>query len=206
MEIYLVRHGETNGNLAHRHQHDSTPLTFKGEAQAKEAAEQVAALAPTHLLTSNLLRAVETARIIGERCDLVPETSSLFVELERPKHLRGHSHFSLRSLWFYVRWYVGRVAVGEKYAELRTRIEAAKDHLATYAPDSRVVVVSHAVFITLFVGHLCRTRALRPCLAAAAFMRILTMRNGNMLRVRFDPQAEKGKCAWTVEEVTAKLT
>jgi broad specificity phosphatase PhoE len=57
MEILLVRHGETGGNVAHRHQSDATQLTDEGVRQIERVAKQLAEYAPTHVLSSSLLRA-----------------------------------------------------------------------------------------------------------------------------------------------------
>ena len=74
MEVYLVRHGQTDGNVGRRHQHTSTKLNQLGRAQAARVAEQIVKLAPTHIITSTNMRAVETASIIGQACNLIPET------------------------------------------------------------------------------------------------------------------------------------
>ncbi len=108
MEIFLIRHGETGGNVAHRHQAECSELSFVGEQQVKEVAELIKRYEPTHLVTSNMVRAIETARVIGQVCDLMPETDARFVELVKPNYLFGHYHWSIKSLWFYMQWYLGK--------------------------------------------------------------------------------------------------
>lgn len=196
MQLYFVRHGETGGNVAHRHQADKTLLTPRGVAQAKAAAATIETLGPTHLLTSQLVRAVETAEIIGQICGLIPETSVRFIELARPAHLYGYSHYSPRSVWFYFLWYFGLTKNGESYSALRARFLAAKAELAAYPPEACVVVVSHAVFINLFLAHLCRERALSPWAALCAFYRLLTMPNAAIVSVQYAAAAPPGCCPW----------
>lgn len=202
MEIFLVRHGETNGNVAKRHQAEHTQLSTRGEAQAEAVAAQLVALQPTHLLTSDLKRAIETARIIGERCDLVPEVDALYRELGRPRHLHGRYHRSPASLWFYARWYVGwhDETDGETYQALRTRIGAAQARLGEYPPESRIVLVTHSVFMNLFVSHLCRQTALWPHQALRAFSGVLTTPNTHVVRLLHEPggEAARGPCQWRV--------
>lgn len=203
MEVYLVRHGQTGGNVAHRHQHEKTPLTPEGAEQAALAAEHIAKLEPTHLITSSLVRAVETARIIGETCDLVPDTSHHFVELARPDRLYGHFHKSRASLAFYIRWYLGQTKPeegGETYRAVRERIDGAKDILALYPEDARIVVVTHSVFMSLFLEHLCDSRPINPLRAALAFRRILTMRNTHIEPLRFDHSCADGHCGWSLHK------
>ncbi len=202
MEIYLVRHGETGGNVARRHQSEETQLSFLGEQQVKDAAGIIKQYQPTHLITSNLVRTIETARIIGEACDLIPETSYKFVELVRPKHMYGHHHRSLKSVWFYFQWFLGKGSSitegGESYQDLLQRLKLAKEHLAQYPKDARVVVVSHAVFINFFVAHMCREKALNPLAAALVFKKIITMPNANITPIIFDEDDDVGDCAWSV--------
>ena len=200
MKIYLVRHAETNGNIAKRHQSDITHLTSLGEQQANKAAKQIKLLKPTHLITSSLVRAIETARVIGRECDLIPETSEYFTELKRPEFLWGNYHTSFRSLWFYAKWYLGCVDEkhgGESYAALRQRFVKAKEYLAAYPEDASLVVVSHAVFINLFIAHLCRERALWPLRALVAFLRIVMMPNTHIVTLEFNG-GDKVACPWTV--------
>lgn len=204
MEVYLVRHGQTGGNTAHRHQIETTRLTFKGEAQAKEAAKRIAKLQPTHLLTSPMMRALETARIIGKECDLIPETSVVFAELERPSNLDGNYHVSFNSLIYYFLWYFGLFkpvdGTGEPYKSFRARIAAARDYLETLPTDARVVVVSHSVFINLYIAHVCRNKPLGLLAAMKVFRKVLTTRNTEINQLTYNPEAQPGTCAWQLQK------
>jgi broad specificity phosphatase PhoE len=74
--ILLARHGETDDNVPpYRFQGQrDTPLNERGRAQARELAERVAALDPpvAALWSSDLVRARETAEIVGEPLRLQP--------------------------------------------------------------------------------------------------------------------------------------
>ena len=189
MEVIFVRHGQTQGNLARRHQAPDTPLTTEGERQAVAVAAEVAPLAPTHLIASAHLRAVETARFIAAETGLEITVDERFVELQRPSNLYGHFRSNWHSVWFYTRWYLGFTRPdstfenGESYQEFRERLCEARAVLATYPPDARVVVVSHAVFIVFFVAHLKRASALGPLAALRTFRRILTIENASVTKV-----------------------
>ncbi len=200
MEIFLVRHGETEGNVAQRHQSTATPLTQKGKQQIMEAASTLKELKPTHLLASSVLRAVESAQIIGLSLDMIPETSEVFRELDRPLHLNGNFHKSIGSLWFYALWYFGlsdhQKYGGESYKDLRNRIQAAQAVLAQYPSDARVVVVSHSVFINFFLAHACDSRPLTPWRAAIRFWKILTIKNGSITKMRYQPHPSPKVCDW----------
>ena len=203
MEILLVRHGQTLGNLAHRHQALSTPLTEVGREQIQSAANELLTLKPTHLLSSPVFRAVESAQIIGQTLNMIPETNPLFVELERPVFLNGNFHKSISSLWFYTLWYFGLSNNdrhgGESYKMIRERVERAQMFLEQYPPDSRIVVVSHSVFINFFLAHACNKKPLNPFQALTRFLRVLSIKNGSITRVYFDPAPNGKVCKWRVE-------
>jgi len=202
MEIYLIRHGQTDGNVAHRHQIEKSELTTLGREQAEKVAAMMKEYKPTHLVTSNLVRAIETARVIGKACDLIPETSEHFIELKRPKFLYGNYHFSFQSLWFYFQWYFGFGAgakEGETYTMVRERIKAAKQYLQQFPPNARVIVVSHSVFITLFTAHVCHETKMSLWQSIKAFWKVYKMANTQVTPILFDETAIQGTCAWSAE-------
>jgi len=185
MEVYFVRHGQTGGNVAKRHQAEITKLTKKGRQQAADIGIKLAELKPTHLLTSTHVRTLETAKQISDSVNLLPETSQIFTELHRPKSLYGQRHFGVKSFLYITRWYFGMVGgevdsdEGESYESLRKRINAAKLHLETLPDDSRVIVVSHALFISLFLAHVCQEKPLSLLQAVKYWMRLTTMKIEN---------------------------
>jgi len=65
--IHLVRHGQSDWNVARRlqGQRDEPVLTELGRRQAAEAAELLRPLGVTTVLSSDLQRAVQTAEILG---------------------------------------------------------------------------------------------------------------------------------------------
>lgn len=188
--------------MAHRHQSTATPLTSLGKLQITETAATLKDLDPTHLLTSSVLRAVESARIVGLACDMVPETSEVFRELDRPIYLNGNFHKSAGSLWFYIRWYLGLTNHakhgGESYKDLRVRIAAAQAVLAKYPSDARVIVVSHSVFINFFLAHVCDNRHMGPFTAVRRFLNVLTIKNGSITKIVYDPHPSPKVCDWKV--------
>jgi broad specificity phosphatase PhoE len=66
VELYLVRHGETEWSRARRHTgRTDVPLNAVGEAEAKALADHLRGLAFDRVLSSPLARATETARLAG---------------------------------------------------------------------------------------------------------------------------------------------
>jgi broad specificity phosphatase PhoE len=82
--IYLARHGETADNADGRVQGSiDTPLNERGREQARELADQAAALDLRALYSSQLARARETAQIVGDRIGLEPRLDERFAESYR---------------------------------------------------------------------------------------------------------------------------
>ena len=62
MKLYLIRHGQSETNLQHRHGGwIQTPLTEKGEEDARRAGARIAHVSFDKIYTSDLLRAMQTA-------------------------------------------------------------------------------------------------------------------------------------------------
>ena len=69
LQVYLVRHGETQWNAERRIQGQSdSPLTAKGELQAVQVGERVRSYGITHVIASDLGRTQRTAEIIADAC------------------------------------------------------------------------------------------------------------------------------------------
>ena len=72
--LIMMRHGETTYNAGRRMQGQlDTPLSDVGLAQAHAAAEWVAGMGITKIVSSDLSRARTTAEIIGKKLDLEVE-------------------------------------------------------------------------------------------------------------------------------------
>ncbi|MEX2374622.1 MAG: histidine phosphatase family protein [Dehalococcoidia bacterium] len=66
MRFILLRHGETLWNVEQRLQgHENSELSDRGREQALRFAKYAAALRPRHVVTSDLGRTRETARLLG---------------------------------------------------------------------------------------------------------------------------------------------
>lgn len=198
MKVYLVRHGETGGNVAHRHQAEDTPLNFKGIEQAEIVAEKIKDLHPTNLVSSSLVRTVQTASVIGEATGLVTETSADFIELTRPSNMYGRYHRSIKSIIFFAQWYLGRKSDGESYKEIRQRVEKAQAYFDKFDNEAVVVLVSHSLFINFFVAHICDKSSLSLWQFYKVFDRILHMPNTKIVSVEYDKNAPQNTCTWSV--------
>ena len=125
--LILVRHGETDWNVARRLQGASDiPLNDNGRAQARAAAPALARMAPVAtIVSSDLSRAHETAQIIAEAmgADVVTDPrlrersygvwEGLEESVRRSEHGEEHTRWE-RGLEPRVEGYEGHAAVAER--------------------------------------------------------------------------------------------
>jgi broad specificity phosphatase PhoE len=132
-ELLLVRHGETDWNAEGRLQgHTDRPLSDYGREQARRLAGDLEGEELAAIYASDLVRARETAEIVGERL-------GLHVELE--PGLREKDWGNWEGLTAVER---DRVEfVGETTEEHAERMVNALRRIAEQHPSSRVLVVTH---------------------------------------------------------------
>lgn len=161
--IYLLRHGETEWNLARRYQGAlDSPLTARGRMQATGMAERLASIlsqspdgvaSEYRLVSSPLARAVETASIVGAVLGLPVETdlrlrelsigawdgmTKAEIEAQFPGALEGGG----RSDWYF------RAPGGESFEAARQRVAA---WLAETA-DQPTMAVAHGLIGRMLRG------------------------------------------------------
>ena len=145
--IFLARHGESDWNAANRFQgHSDRPLTDLGRRQAEALADAVGQEKVDAIYSSPLIRALETARIVGARTGLgVLEDADL-----REVDTGGWSGLSRQEVQErfpegFERWASGGAGWedGESYEEMAERTLRAVRRIAEAHPGGRVLVVSH---------------------------------------------------------------
>jgi broad specificity phosphatase PhoE len=95
MLLLLVRHGQSAGNLEQRFQISETPLTLRGRQESLVTAAALGRWGSVdRLYTSCLVRAMETAGIIGDEFGLEPVPMSGLVEIDT-----GRAAGMLRTSW-----------------------------------------------------------------------------------------------------------
>jgi broad specificity phosphatase PhoE len=81
--LFLVRHGVTQHNTDRIFMgHDPVPLSPTGREQIRRLAERLGASPPTRIVSSDILRAHESAEIIAQRLRLPIETSAELREVD----------------------------------------------------------------------------------------------------------------------------
>lgn len=157
--LYLMRHGETDWNRERRWQAQlDLPLNQTGRDQAVTLAGLVARLPLAAVYSSDLDRAMETARVITaafpRAIPLHPEPR--FREFDAGI-LAGHTLDELRVL--YPDWWAEdardpvhtRCPGGETFVELQARVVAAVKDIAARHPDESVGIVGHGGSIRAIV-------------------------------------------------------
>jgi phosphoserine phosphatase len=155
MKLFLVRHGETEENVAgmmmgHRH----GTLTEKGKAQARETAEMLKNHTFAHIYSSDLNRAADTAKLIKEFHSDTPLT---FTEELRERNLgvlQGQPSGS-------VDWSTlpgdgednKKPENGESMTELRARAVDFVRQLYKKHSGENILLVSHNGWIKHLIAH-----------------------------------------------------
>ena len=152
-DLYLVRHGETESNRLHRFGRDDDPLTRTGREQARELSRSLAGFCPDRFLVSPLVRAVESASLIGEAFGL-DATREERVQEARVGVFQGLSWDQAREI--HPQWTskVARtrdwsdVPGAESFVGVRQRaLDWVTDLGADCSDGERVLVVTHGGFL-----------------------------------------------------------
>ncbi|WP_235497207.1 histidine phosphatase family protein [Agreia sp. Leaf283] len=139
-DLVIVRHGETDWNLARRIQGSTDiPLNDTGRAQAAAAAESLAGETWHTIVTSPLGRARETARIIARRLDLgEPQVDDRLVERAYGE-AEGLDAAALDARFPGMEGVPGI----ERRSDVTRRVLPALESIALENPGRRVLIVAH---------------------------------------------------------------
>lgn len=158
-KLILVRHGQSEANRLKVFAENESPLTDTGRAQAAEAAETIAGLfRPTLAVSSDFLRAFQTAEIIAQRLqiplevvpalqernfgDLIGQSYENFAEL-----IAADPTYDPQHPWTWV------PPNGESMDEVRARVLPALESLKARHPDDTIVVVCHGIVMQTLYAH-----------------------------------------------------
>lgn len=174
--LWLVRHGESLGNVANAEARRAQALRLEVDASDSEigltdlGAEQAGALGrwmaelppeqlPTRLVVSPYIRTRETARLIIEAADLhkLPVTvderlrdreQGVLDRLTGAGFREQYPEEAARREYVGKFWY--RPSGGESWADVAMRVRAVLLELRLAMPDERILVVTHDVVILIF--------------------------------------------------------
>jgi broad specificity phosphatase PhoE len=157
MNLFLIRHGECLGQSdPNYYSNPDTPLSALGKQQALLTAKHLSQSKLTHVISSPLVRALETATTIAESCELPITVWTDLREGFTPYHL-GHSLTKLQESFPLAHfsdddiqeqgWHHGK----DHYADWQPRCERVLQKLALLPRDSYVVLLSHGGFGNYFL-------------------------------------------------------
>lgn len=158
LQVYLVRHGETQWNAERRIQGQSdSPLTAKGEQQAMQVGERARTFGITHVISSDLGRTRRTAEIIARACGCDITYDSRLRELNMGVLEQRHIDTLTSEEEGWRRQLVngtveGRIPEGESMQELSDRVHAALASCLELPPGSRPLLVSHGIALGCLVS------------------------------------------------------
>jgi broad specificity phosphatase PhoE len=147
--LIFVRHGESEANLLHVFSNRGTKhgLTATGRVQAFELARRLADVSVDRIYTSPLLRAVQTAQILGRllHAEAVPAEALREYDVGTyegrgdPDHWREYDE--VLQAWMLAREWDRRVGGGESYHDMRRRFAPFVEQAT--AMSGAIVLVGH---------------------------------------------------------------
>jgi 2,3-bisphosphoglycerate-dependent phosphoglycerate mutase len=129
VRLYFVRHGESQANtlkiISNRgRQHG---LTEHGRQQAIALAARLQSVSPSHIFSSPLLRAVQTAEIFSEILSAPLQITDALREYDcgilegRSDPASWQRHRQLRDTWLRDKQWESRIEQGESFLDIRAR-------------------------------------------------------------------------------------
>lgn len=160
MRVIFVRHGETNWNVTLQYQGQArVPLNERGREQARLAVERLRRLGAETIYASDVVRAWETAEIIGNGLGLEPQAMPALREIDVgewegltpeelyrrfPQHMQEYERDPARTVR----------RGGESYAQLQQRALVALQQIYdAHAPHGTVIAVTHGGTIRAILCH-----------------------------------------------------
>jgi glucosyl-3-phosphoglycerate phosphatase len=158
--VVLLRHGRTEWNATGRFQGQlDSPLDAVGRAQAVAAGVAVAPMQPDALVSSDLIRALDTASAVSEEIDQDIAVDPRLREIDLGAW-QGLTRVEARAQFpaEYAAWQAGedaRRGSGETYAEVGARaVECLHDWFDQLEPGSLLVAVTHGGTARATIGTL----------------------------------------------------
>jgi 2,3-bisphosphoglycerate-dependent phosphoglycerate mutase len=156
LELWLVRHGETTWNAVGRWQgHADAPLSETGILQAHRLAARLSGQRFDAVISSDLSRAFDTAKIVAAKLEGAPNVilEPLWREID-VGDLSGITYEESLSRGLHHRFmpFEQRHPNGESSEDLAARASQAIEHLKLKRMGQRVIVFSHGGTIRRALG------------------------------------------------------
>lgn len=176
--FFVFRHGETDWNREQRFQgHMDVPLNDVGRQQARGLIEPLQKAGVQFLLSSDLLRAYDTARIVADALDL-PLVQTPFLREAHLGEAQGktraeiEAHFGAELVERWKSAHVSDLDVsypgGETGTQVKQRVFSHLEEVARREVYTRIGVASHGGVIRRMLQHLLPVDAIAPSIHNAA--------------------------------------
>lgn len=157
MKLWLVRHGETEANVAGLYSgHAPTPLTEKGQSQARQLGDMLRQVPFDRVLCSELERTQLTARLLLAERDVPLKPHPLLSEMFFGDwEMRHHRNLQIEDKENYAAWcndwQHAAPTNGESFPAFSKRIRLFADELPHY-DDQNLLIVSHQGVLSLLTA------------------------------------------------------
>jgi probable phosphoglycerate mutase len=167
LTLYLLRHGESFANLTHTFASRKLdlPLTEFGIEQVGQISQSMPEIKFTKIYTSPLIRAQQTAQIIGDVCSLKPVVIEQLREIDVGV-LDGEciEEQELRAIYDNIisNWDKRENDVGFKDGEAMNDVKKRIDNFLKIIDntDKKILVVGHGLFFMVFIWLFCDNHGL----------------------------------------------
>jgi broad specificity phosphatase PhoE len=161
MEVYFIRHGQTEWNVERRMQgHNDSPLTEKGIADAKALGKRLAEVNFDLAWCSPSGRTRHTLQLLLNGREVPTRLDDRLLEIDLGR-CEGHTRTELAAdpvlsheiqpFWDQPDAYLP--STGESFWDVQKRIMSFFEEIADRYPDQRVLVVTHTTVIKTFLAY-----------------------------------------------------
>ena len=160
MRLWLIRHGETEANVAGLYSgHSPTPLTAKGIAQAQTLHHLLREVPFDRVICSELERAQHTARLVLNDRNIVQHSTPLLNEMFFGDwEMRHHRDLAREDAENYAvwcnDWQNATPTNGEGFQAFSLRVERFIAQLDDYKMCQNLLVVSHQGVLSVLIARL----------------------------------------------------
>ncbi len=168
MNIYFVRHGESEGNLKKVHQGEDILLSVIGKQQAQLVANRLRNFPIGVIYASPYLRTKQTAEIISKELNIPIKFLDQLRELKRPSEIEGleYSDPRAKEIKAIIRenqikpdW---RFSDDESYNDLLQRAKEVEGRLIKHKEDQGILCVTHIQIMVMIVLNIILQDKLTP--------------------------------------------
>ena len=158
MNVYLVRHGESEGNLKNLHQSPEMLLTEEGKRQVIILSKRLKNIPINIIYSSPFARARQTAEIISGELKLPIEYWESLKERKRPSEIFGLKTNDPRAVrintLISTNWPKGgwKYSDDETFEELKGRAEEVLEHLLKKHKKQNILCVSHGTIMRMIAS------------------------------------------------------